>query len=364
MKSEVVEFLGAGKGNPRNSEGAFISLKNGNILFVYTHYIGGVGDVCDVAVLAAIESSDQGRTWTPNDQKRIIMTSDDGNIYAGCKGNVMSVSLHRVENDEKIAMIYLRKRFIFENEKFCEYMPMISFSSDEGQTWSEPVSMNNNLPSITIICNDRLIRLRSGRLIAPFSQSFCGGGPGCVNIYYSDDEGKTWSVSPDTILPPLHSQHGLHEPGVVELKDGRLLLWARSDMGYQYTSISEDQGMTWSEAVPEKQFISPAAPLSCKRMPDGRLIAVWCDNDQRWGIVSTRSGWEFGRTPFAAAFSDDDGVTWKDHILLETRPDHGYCYTAIHFTEDNGILLAYCCGGDSNNTWTLQDSCIRRLELD
>ena len=31
-------------GNPRNSEGAFLRLKDGRILFVYTHFTGGGGD--------------------------------------------------------------------------------------------------------------------------------------------------------------------------------------------------------------------------------------------------------------------------------------------------------------------------------
>ena len=104
--------------------------------------------------------------------------------------------------------------------------------------------------------------------------------------------------------------------------------------------------------------------MNCKRCPDGRLLAVWSNTDPRWGIKTELTGWGFGRTPLAAAFSDDEGVTWKDHILLETRPDHGYCYPSIHFTEDKAVLLAYCCGGESNNTWPLQDLCIRRLELD
>jgi hypothetical protein len=40
MKSELVLDLPHGKNNPRNSEGAFVSLKNGQILYAYTRFCG------------------------------------------------------------------------------------------------------------------------------------------------------------------------------------------------------------------------------------------------------------------------------------------------------------------------------------
>ena len=50
--------LPPGKGNPRNSEGAFATLRDGRILFVYTHYTAGKGGDHDPAHLA----HGQGRT--------------------------------------------------------------------------------------------------------------------------------------------------------------------------------------------------------------------------------------------------------------------------------------------------------------
>src|SRR5262245_16081764 len=39
-----IRLLPPGPGNPRNSEGAFIALKDGRVLFVYTHFTGGGSD--------------------------------------------------------------------------------------------------------------------------------------------------------------------------------------------------------------------------------------------------------------------------------------------------------------------------------
>ena len=38
---EKIRLLPPGPGNPRNSEGDFIELKDGRVLFVYTHFTGG-----------------------------------------------------------------------------------------------------------------------------------------------------------------------------------------------------------------------------------------------------------------------------------------------------------------------------------
>ncbi len=55
----------------------------------------------------------------------------------------------------------------------------------------------------------------------------------------------------------------------------------------------------------------------------------------------------------------DDGKTWQAAVDIETDPGRGFCYTAIHFTDD-AVLLAYCCGGGQSAV--LQDCCIRRIE--
>ncbi len=41
---EIALRLEPKEGNPRNSEGDFIQLKDGSILFVYTHFTSGTGD--------------------------------------------------------------------------------------------------------------------------------------------------------------------------------------------------------------------------------------------------------------------------------------------------------------------------------
>ncbi|MDH7569773.1 MAG: sialidase family protein, partial [Armatimonadota bacterium] len=78
-----IRLLPPGPGNPRNSEGDFIQLQDGRILFVYTHFTGG-GEDHATAHLAGRFSSDGGYTWTPDD---VVVLPNEGAM------NVMSVSL-------------------------------------------------------------------------------------------------------------------------------------------------------------------------------------------------------------------------------------------------------------------------------
>ena len=85
---EITLRLEPKQGNPRNSEGDFIQLSDGRILFVYTHFTGGTGDNAN-AYLAGRYSDDKGKTWTKED---VSILSNEGGM------NIMSVSLLRLDN--------------------------------------------------------------------------------------------------------------------------------------------------------------------------------------------------------------------------------------------------------------------------
>lgn len=80
-----------------------------------------------------------------------------------------------------------------------------------------------------------------------------------------------------------HSSSGLQEPGVVELKNGVLWAWARTDLGRQYEMFSMDGGEHWSDSQPS-WFTGPCSPLSVKT--PARWTASGCmesDPSIQWG---------------------------------------------------------------------------------
>ncbi len=316
-------------GNPRNTEGSFVTLKDGRVLFAYTKFTGGGGDH-DAATVVGRYSSDAGQTWTKDD---VTIVGREGNM------NAMSVSLLRLK-DGRIALFYLRKNSLTD----CH--PLLRYSSDEGQSWSEPLPTIAE-PGYYVLNNDRVIQLKSGRLVMPVAlhpnTETKFGGAGTAMTYVSDDAGKTWRRT-GVLNPPADTRAGFQEPGVVELKDGRVMMFIRTQLGSQYISYSSDRAETWSTAQPSK-LASPLSPASIERVPgSGDLLVVW--NDHTNADAALKSTPTFGgkRSPQTVAISKDNGRSWKAVTNIRTAPDGWYCYTAIHFVKGN-VLLGFASGG-------------------
>lgn len=330
----MIPLLPPTPGNPRNTEGAFLTLRDGRLLFAYTRFTSGHDDHA-AATIAARFSSDGGRTWTSND---ITLVEREGEM------NVMSVSLLRLR-DGRIAMFYLRKNSVHD----CR--PFVRFSSDEGQTWSEPIQCISE-PGYWVLNNDRVVQLDSGRLVMPVALHSPLGdnyNPRSIAMaYLSDNGGTAWRRSRTTLECPTPSRRGFQEPGVVALKDGRLMMFIRTRLGSQYQSYSSDAGETWSTAVPSS-IRSPLAPASIKRIPStGDLLLVWNDHaavPEAWRADESLPREPEGRrTPLTVAVSRDEGKTWVHKRDLMAHPDGWYCYTAIHFQGGN-VLLGFVSGG-------------------
>jgi hypothetical protein len=249
----------------------------------------------------------------------------------------MSVSFLRLQ-DGRIALgCLLRLR---HEDQTQELRYLIRFSSDEAQTWTEPVCCTDP-PSYYVVNNDRLVQLSGGRLIIPaadhkfFNGSSIGSGD-CV-CFLSDNAGQSWRRGAWVPQPDPAQPISFQEPLVVELKNGRLLMLIRNGTGRFYRSWSDDGGETWTTAEPT-DLLTPVSPASCKRIPaTGDLLVVYNDHT---GVTGEALGY---RTPLVTRISQDEGQTWIRPKVLEDDPGGWYCYTAIHF-EDDAVLLSYCAG--------------------
>ena len=326
---QLVLQIAPGNNNPRNSEGDFITLKNGRILFIYSHYTGASTSDHAPAYLAGRFSDDKGKTWSKED---FTVVENEGGM------NVMSVSLLRLKNGS-IALFYLRKN----SETDC--IPMMRISTDEAKTWSSPVACITDKKGYFVLNNNRVIQLKNGRLLMPVSlhqtpEDDKFSAKGRLFSYYSDDNGVTWRCGEEV---PNPSNIISQEPGVIELKDGTIMMLIRASGGFQQISFSKDKGLTWSPMVASNIY-SPRSPASIARIPStGDLLLVWNNNDGSNPQTKDK------RTPLTIAVSKDEGKTWNYVTNIETDLDGWYCYTAIHFTKKE-VLLAYAAGSQSQRT--------------
>lgn len=349
MENHIVATWGPDEKYSRHSEGDFLRLKDGRIMFVYSRFTESYSDGAP-SDLVVTYSADEGETWS---EPELLLPASLYNTK-----NVMSVSLMRMQNGD-VGLFYIVKQTSHTNRM------MLSRSSDEGKTFYRHTECT--LPdraAYYVLNNDRVERLANGRLVMPLA--FHRSGDDGVKPYFdgrssnifllSDDDGETWHESADMIFPPfIRTESGLQEPGVIQLKNGVLWAYSRTDKMYQYESFSLDNGEHWTLPQPSR-FTSPCSPMKLDRHPEtGDLYAVWNPIPEYNGRPVTKGGW--GRTPFVWAVSKDDGATWSDYKIIEDHEDHGYCYPAVFFTHDNCMLIAYCSGGPADGI------CLARLTI-
>lgn len=215
---------------------------------------------------------------------------------------------------------------------------MMRISEDEGSSWSAPRACVS-ASGYFVVNNDRVVQLKRGRILMPigvhkpalhgYSEFYS------LSTYYSDDQGKTWLKGNEV---PNPEKVLAQEPGVVELNNGDVLMFIRTNVGVQYTSISKDAGLTWSPTRPGN-IVSPLAPASIERIPStGDLLLVWNNN-----------GVDQKRNPLCLAVSKDEGKTWANVKIIEGDPKGSFCYTAIHFVGSE-VFLGYWNRANKNNS--------------
>ncbi|MDP6719425.1 MAG: sialidase family protein, partial [Pirellulaceae bacterium] len=214
-----------------------------------------------------------------------------------------------------------------------------------------------------VLNNDRAVQLESGRLVLPVALHNKSDYPkpdwnGHIMCYLSDDNGKSWQRSKSIMTATDKAGKRLiaQEPGIVELKDRRLMMFVRSNAGSQLISFSNDQGETWSPLV-ASNIVSPVSPASIERIPNtADLFLVW-NNHQDVAPEYVNK-----RTPLNVAISKDEGKTWRHIKTLADNPSGWYCYTAVQFVDDH-VLLGHCAGDRRKNNG-LAETQITRFSLE
>lgn len=206
-------------------------------------------------------STDGGLTWKT--EKFTDITTDCVNIFRLQSGNLIKLMVETI-NGAKYHVSYT--------------------SSDDGVTWTRGglVAAHDYMgygTMIQTIENDKFTQISSGRIF--LSQNYQGSIPsGEPNdhvkvfneLYYSDDEGKTWIKSKMSSFDCTDITH-FGESKVIETADGTLL-WITpwNNTGYIIASESEDNGVTWGKFYNLTQF-------SCSISSFGIMRDVYADND-------------------------------------------------------------------------------------
>jgi sialidase-1 len=298
--------------NPRYTEGSVIALNNGSLLLATTEFMDSDSDFAKARVVGR-RSADGGQTWG---EKRILQENTGGL-------NVMSVTLRRLKSGP-IAMFYLQKN------SHSDLDLLVRKSTDEATAFGPPTTVTSD-PGYHVVNNDRITQLTSGRLLAPAASSadVVKENHFVSHCYLSDDGGITWRNGAGHVDA---AKRGAMEPEVIELRDGRVMMIVRTQLGYPGKSYSTDGGDTWGPMT-SLGVQAPEAPATLRRIPStGDLLLIWNN------VYTPGAGHGGKRTPLTAAISSDEGETWKLTRNLESNKDQTFSYISLIFVRDRAVL--------------------------
>jgi len=313
----------------------------------YPEQKGGLIELADGRLMGIIRgllkfySEDRGRTYSEPepllaDGEQISGFGDPGGVLRLRSGAIGITYLGPLEPEDFPGFGPLAPGRSSEKQRALYFRK----STDEGQTWSPAQRVAGPGVAQVYSLHDTIICLQNGRLVWPCYGGVRGYRPtnppkveglergighlwytealSPTKIYYSDDEGETWSASDGDLMLWIDGGQGnldaLHEPTVAEAKDGRLVLLARCGQMRAVQSFSYDQGKTWT--LPELSELNSAnAPIRVRRIPTtGDLMVVW----NQVTAEEHRSG--YGRYRLSAAISKDSGQTWTNFRNIHVSP--------------------------------------------
>ncbi len=286
-------------------------------------------------------STDGGRTWKEQGRMKMEwkltgMVSDGGVTFLRLKDGRLAALLPRHVQGQKGGGL-----------------PVITFSSDDGATWT-PARLIGEAEGAWYVMNDRLIQLRSGRLLVPVAHMPQAPGlrEGDRNqslCFFSDDGGATWRRSREPAI--LDDARGLQEPCVAEVEGGRVLMLSRTGSGFLFASRSDDGGDTWSKPEPTT-LVSACSSLTLKTLPDGRMIIFYNH------AAPIKAGAFFPRTPLCYAVSGDGGKTWSAQVIVDdegaANKDRQNIYPSACFTQEGIVVMWSTHGADPKGSFAGQ----------
>lgn len=217
----------------------------------------------------------------------------DGELYR--KGEATGIKVDKQGFIEDDGNIYIgTSSYSLEKTSFL----MLCSSNDEGETWSDPICLNESLkakhwrffgagPGCGIKIKEGKYK---GRLLFPVYYSWFAEDLKleCALIY-SDDNGKTWNIGksphfpgkwPKTDARLMLLSARLTESQVIELEGGTLKIFMRNHHPRRRiaTAISHDGGVTWVDSKYHKDLIHPVSQFAVISFDyEGKRLVVACN---------------------------------------------------------------------------------------
>lgn len=190
-------------------------------------------------------------------------------------------------------------------------------SDDCGKTWSPQEALPDGVLGAI---KNKPLRF-GGKLVCPSSTEFHSsfGWRAHFDIF---ENGK-WSRARVPYVPFLRAI----QPAIVQLKDGSLKAFLRTDAGFIYQTRSSD-ALSWSKPEPT-QIPNPCSGLDAEALPNGDIFLV-CNPDKD------------SRRELAVFVSSDGGETFRK--IFSDKRGFSQAYPSVMRSSDGKIHVVYSFG--------------------
>jgi len=294
---------------PNLKTGPFVRLKDGSILTIEKN-------------MSCI-SSDGGKTW-----KTYPIFKDSNNFDI----RIERVLLRTSNGTIILAFANEKERANWKwNNEISDSpgatIPTYAIRSlDEGKTWQDLQKLHDEWTG----ANRDIIETNNGNII--FTSMMMRHNPGhhAIVTYTSKTNGLNWIRSNIIDLGGVGHHSGVTEATIEQLKDGRIWMLMRTNWGVFWEAYSENDGLKWEKYKPTKIDAS-TAPGLLQRLQSGRLILVWNryypEGKNYYPLyggdgIATEVATSNHREELSIMFSDDDGKTWNEPVVIaKTTPE-------------------------------------------
>lgn len=275
-------------------------------------------------------SDNNGKTWS---ESQLVAGSEAHHKLVGVAENGFGDAALVETNNGKLIAIMVAGQAYFSSSSTNPIIPFIVTSEDGGDTWSTPRSLKDELYKGTytegqvlgsfagsgrgIVLKRQRNTSLNGRIMFAMSHRFAGNNIQ-EYIIYSDDEGETWHMSPNS------AYNGGDESKLVELADGTVMISVRQ-YGQRGYNTSTDGGMTWGTQRKWADISGVACNGDILYFNENVLLHSYVNNGS-------------ARKNLTVKASFDQGKTWTKEFVA-CLPSSGY--STMDITGDGQVAIFY-----------------------
>ena len=284
-------------------------LVDGTLVTVYRK---GELHYTDRGYIVSKRSTDDGKTWS------VEMVVADNPSLDLRDPNIALLS------DGALIVNYFQ--YDYEGRRTVRNGLRVVHSFDGGETWGDPVVVGTGS---FVATSAPVLQLPNGEVLLAYYGSHEGSRYATAYVNRSDDGGKWWLGETVIAAGPVAGRP-FQEPNLLLLENGDILATIRSDgeRPIIHTSVSKDQGRTWSD--PEPAFKGSGTP-SVAMLDSGGIVMIY----------RSKIGRNFGLP--ALRVSSDGGATWTADLgeTVIDRKDGDMMYASALQVPDGRIAVIY-----------------------